>query len=59
MAAKKIAFEAHAGASVVTTLPDGTTLRLGEGKSYETADPNEIAALDGAHGVKRAGKDNK
>lgn len=55
MAAKQ-AFEAHSGASVMTTLPNGKTLRLGEGDRYETADPGEIAHLEQASGVKRSEK---
>jgi hypothetical protein len=54
MATNKTAFEAHAGATVTTTMPNGKTLRLGEGQVYETADPAEIEHLSSASGVKRA-----
>lgn len=56
MAADKVSFEPHAGATVLTTLPNGKTLRLGEGDSYSTSDPVEIQALKQAHGIKAADK---
>lgn len=56
MASEKVTFEPHANSTVSTVLPDGKTLRLGEGDTYETSDPTEVRALDMTNGVKRAEK---
>ena len=53
-----VRFEPHAGYTVGTQIPDGTTLNLGDGheESYETSDPVEITLLDNTEFVKRASK---
>lgn len=56
MASDKVTFEPHANTVVSTTLPDGKTLKLEEGDTYDTSDPTEVRALDLTRGVKRAEK---
>lgn len=59
MAANKVSFEAHHGATVTTTLPGGQILRLAPGDSYQTSDLGEIEHLNSSPGVKKAEKQAK
>lgn len=51
MAKKVYELKANVG-HAVTTLPNGKTLELKEGDSYETANGEEQATLDAFDGVK-------
>lgn len=60
MAAEKVQFETHANVNHVETGDlKGGLLRIENGETFETADPQLIQLLDDLHGVKRAAKPEK